>query len=292
MAARGELTLRVLTTLGDGAGGRGAAHAADLAERIRRARPFTGGPWYDQIAVGEIYYAAFHWDHPASPPSPSGEDIEAAGEILRAAAGAGWPVQTHSVTTRGLDLVFDAYERADRHRPIRPLRWSVTHAEGITAAHLGRARRLGVTVQLRSQGVIRAGRPAPAPLRLLRDSGLSWGLGTDGTRAAQVSPFVTLWWAVTGRSLGGERTLDEPLTREEALIAHTRSNAHLMFRENDLGSIRPGLLADLLVLDRDYLTVPAAEIRDIVPLATMVGGRVVHGSLASLLPCRHGNPAE
>jgi predicted amidohydrolase YtcJ len=154
------------------------------------------------------------------------------------------------------------------------------------------ARRLGVTVQLRSQGVIRAGRAAPAPLRLLCDSGLSWGLGTDGTRAAQVGPFVTLGWAVTSRSLGGERTLDEPLTREEALIAHTRSNAYLMFRENDLGSVRPGMLADLLVLDRDYLTVPAAEITDITPLATMAGGRVVHGSLASLLPCEHGNPVE
>jgi predicted amidohydrolase YtcJ len=289
MAARGELTLRVLTTLGDGAGGGGAAR---LAERIRRARPFDGDHWYDRIAVGEIYHAAFHWDHPASPPRPSSEDIEAAGEILRSAAGGGWPVQTHSVTTRGLDLVFDAYERADRHHPIRPLRWSVTHAEGITAAHLERARRLGVTVQLRSQGVIRTARSASAPLRLLRDSGLSWGLGTDGTRAAQVNPFVTLWWAVTGRSLGGERILDEPLTRDEALIAHTRSNAHLMFRENDLGSIRPGLLADLLVLDRDYLTVPDDEIRDITPVATMVGGRVVHGSLASLLPCQHGNPAE
>ncbi|HEX7165179.1 MAG TPA: amidohydrolase family protein [Trebonia sp.] len=292
MAGRGELTLRVLTTLGDGAGGRGAAHAADLAGRIRRARPFDGGPWYDRIAVGEIYYAAFHWDHQARPPDPSAADIEAAGGILSAAAGAGWPVQTHSVTTGGLDLVFDAYERADRQRPIRPLRWSVTHAEGITAGHLERARRLGVTVQLRSQGVIRAGRAAPAPLRLLRDSGLSWGLGTDGTRAAQVSPFVTLGWAVTGRSLGGERTLDETLTREEALIAHTRSNAYLMFRENDLGSVRPGMLADLLVLDRDYLTVPAAEISDITPVATMVGGRVVHGSLASLLTCQHGNPAE
>jgi predicted amidohydrolase YtcJ len=65
-----------------------------------------------------------------------------------------------------------------------------------------------------------------------------------------------------------------------------------MFRENYLGSIRPGLLADLLVLDRDYLTVPADEIRDITPAATMVGGRIVHGSLASLLACQHGNPAE
>lgn len=279
MAARGELTLRVLTTLGDGEGGRGAAHAAALAERIRRARPFDGDLWYDRIAVGEVYYAAFHWDHPGSPPRPSGQDIAAARQILDAAAETGWPVQTHSITVPGLDLVFDAYERADQRRAIRPLRWSVTHAEGITAAHLERARRLGITVQLRSQGVIRAGRSAAAPLRLLRDSGLSWGLGTDGTRAAQVNPFVTLWWAVTGQSLGGERVLDEPLTREQALIAHTRSNAYLMFRENDLGSIRPGLLADLLVLDRDYLTVPADEIRDITPAATMVGGRVVSGSL-------------
>jgi len=294
LAARGELTLRVCTTLGDGASvdGSGAARAAGLAARISRARPFDGDAWYDRIAVGEIYHAAFHWDHQGSPPRPTAADIADAGVILRAAAAAGWPVQTHSVTASGLGLVFDAYEEASRHHPVRPLRWSVTHAEGITAAHLERARRLGVTVQLRSQGVIRAGQPAPAPLRLLHDSGLSWGLGTDGTRAAQVNPFVTLWWAVTGRSLGGERTLGEPLDREAALIAHTRGNARLMFRENELGSVRPGLLADLLVLDRDYLTVPADEIRDITPVAVLVGGRVVHGSLRSLLPCQHGNPAQ
>ena len=191
LAARGELTLRVLTTLGDSAGGRGAAHAAAFAEQIKQARPFTGDLACDRIAVGEIYYAAFHWDHAASPPRPTEADITAAQVILDAAAGAGWPVQTHSVTPEGLDLVFDAYERANRQRPIRLLRWSVTHAEGLTAAHVERARRLG--------------------------------------------------------------------------------------------ALRPGLLADLLILDRDYLTVPADEIKDITPLVTMVGGRVVHGSLTSLV---------
>ena len=60
------------------------------------------------------------------------------------------------MTTAGLNLVFDAYERADRVRPIRPLRWTVTHAEGITPVQIERARRLGVVVQLRSMGVIRA----------------------------------------------------------------------------------------------------------------------------------------
>ena len=52
-----------------------------------------------------------------------------------------------------------------------------------------------------------------------------------------------------------------------------------MFRENYLGSIRPGLLADLLVLDRDYLTVPDDEIKDTRPTATIAGGTVVYGSL-------------
>ena len=132
LAERGELTLRVLTTLGDGASGRGPGHAADMAERLRDSRPFAGDHWHDRIALGEIYYAAFHWDHPGVEPSPTEADIAGADEILAAAASSGWPVQTHSVTTAGLDLVFDAYERADRVRPIRPLRWTVTHAEGIT----------------------------------------------------------------------------------------------------------------------------------------------------------------
>ena len=274
MAGRGELTLRVLTTLGaevDEAGG--------FAEKVRASNPFQGDHWYDRIAVGEIYHAPFHWDHGGRPPAPAASDIAAAAEILTTAAITGWPVQTHSVTTGGLALVLDAYGQADKLRPIRPLRWSVTHAEGITPEQIERARRLGVTVQLRSQSVIRDSRATVAPLKLLQDSGLTWGLGTDGTRAAQINPFISLWWAVTGRSLGGTQILDEPLTREEALIAHTRSNAQLVFRENYLGSIRPGLLADLLVLDRDYLTVPDDEIKDIRPSATIAGGTVVYGSL-------------
>ena len=117
------------------------------------------------------------------------------------------------------------------------------------------------------------------PLRLVQDSGVPYGLGTDGTKAGQIDPFVTLWWAVTGKALNGETVLTETLTREEALIAHTRNNAYIMFQEANLGSIAPGLLADMLVLDRDYLTVPADQIHSIRPVATLVGGRVVYGSL-------------
>ena len=117
------------------------------------------------------------------------------------------------------------------------------------------------------------------PLRMIQDSGVTYGLGTDGTKAAQINPFVTLWWAVTGKALNGDVIQHQTLTREEALIAHTRGNALAMFQEQNLGAIKPGLLADMLVLDRDYLTVPADEIKDIRPVTTIVGGQVVYGEL-------------
>jgi predicted amidohydrolase YtcJ len=114
------------------------------------------------------------------------------------------------------------------------------------------------------------------PLRAIQDSGITWGFGSDGSRANQILPFTTLGWAVTGKMVGGREVSRQTLTREEALIAHTRKNAYLIFQEDRLGAIQAGKLADLVVLDRDYLTVPADEIKDIVPVMTIVGGRIVH----------------
>ena len=70
------------------------------------------------------------------------------------------------------------------------------------------------------------------------------------------------------------------ISREAALIGHTRNNAFLLFREADLGSIQSGKFADLIVIDRDYLTVPADQIKDINVMLTMVGGRVVYDAAA------------
>ena len=60
------------------------------------------------------------------------------------------------------------------------------------------------------------------------------------------------------------------------MIAHTRRNAFFLFQEDNLGSIQAGKLADLVVLDRDYLTVPVDQIKDIKSVMTIVGGRIVY----------------
>jgi predicted amidohydrolase YtcJ len=284
------LTVRTFHTLGGGVP-RTPEEAQAVVDHIHASRPFQGDDTVDLIAVGEIYYGPFHWDSLFSPTSPSTEDLAAATSILRAAAEGGWSVQTHASQPKTIDTLLDVMTEINEEFPLRQLRWSITHADLVGREQIERMRHLGMNLQMRSISVLLQPRRGTLisdlgedayhipPLRMIQGSGIPWGLGTDGTKATQINPFVTLWWAVTGLALNGEKVLSETLTREEALIAHTRSNAFLMFQEGNVGSIRPGLLADILVLDRDYLTVPASEIKDILPLATIVNGQIVYGSL-------------
>jgi len=74
----------------------------------------------------------------------------------------------------------------------------------------------------------------------------------------------------------GRHRESNTISREDALIAHTRRNAFFLFQEDNLGSIQPGKFADVVVLDRDYLAVPVDQIKDIKSVMTIVGGRVVY----------------
>ena len=163
----------------------------------------------------------------------------------------------------------------------------LAHVNQISAADIERMKKLGMVAAVHPWAVINGGinrtvfeRAAMdmAPLKTLQASGITWGLGSDGSRANQILPFQTLSWAVTGRMVGGEVVLREAqrLSREEALVAHTRRNAYLVFQEKNLGSIEVGKLADLVVLDRDYLTVPVDQIKDIRSVTTIVNGRIAY----------------
>ena len=121
---------------------------------------------------------------------------------------------------------------------------------------------------------------AMPPMREIQDSGIMWGFGTDAFEVNQFRPFQMLYFAVTGKMVGGTVVNTHTVSREAALIAHTRSNAYLFFRENDLGSIQPGRFADLVVHRQGLPDGAGRQIKDIKSVLTMVGGRVVYDAAA------------
>ena len=123
--------------------------------------------------------------------------------------------------------------------------------------------------------------PGP-PFRMIVDSGrrpngIRSGLSSDGMQIAPMNPWIHMYYATTG--LNARKVLINPgqqITRQEALELYTRSNGWFVREENSLGSIEVGKNADLVVLDRDYFSVPNDELKRIRSVMTIVGGNIVH----------------
>jgi predicted amidohydrolase YtcJ len=195
-------------------------------------------------------------------------------KIATAAAGGGFHIHEHTMLDATVQSLLGPFEELNKEIALAPLRWTLAHVFTISDDSIERSKALGLTFAVHSVSMYAPPHLQP-PIRAIEDSGVVWGLGTDATIVAHYQPFITLGWVVSGKSINGKTVIDDPVTREEALIAHTRSNAYLMFKEDDLGTLEVGKLADLVVLDRDYMTVPADEIFDIKPTMTMVGGDIV-----------------
>jgi predicted amidohydrolase YtcJ len=262
-----------------------AADVDNLIARMPGIKPFQGDDWFDLTGYGETLYFPLHDALLNKTATVSPEAIALWQKLGLGLAQNGLHLNVHAQLKPSIKAFLGAMEAINRERPIRGLRWTFSHLDQVDAEDLERMKRLNVYAQIHSRPTIQGALMMKVhgeqtfhmpPLRLIQDSGVPWGLGSDATAVTPTNPFYTLWWAVTGRMIGGKKVNSESLTREEALIAHTRSNAVFLFQEANLGSLAPGKYADLLVLDRDYLRVPADEIKDIKPSMTMVGGKVVY----------------
>lgn len=269
-AAKGPLPVRLWETLNFNA--TDPASAAKAAALIERSKPNQFNGSFGTFGLGEVLYGPFFDLAPRKDPWPA-EIMNEYAKLAGAAAKGGWHVHQHVINNNAVTDLLNALEPVNKVQRFDQLRWTMGHVYDISPANIARAKALGMTLGVHG-AAMQAG--AHMPLRKIADSGIVFGLGTDATIVSHYKPFVTLGWVVSGLDAGNTRVLDETLTREEALIAHTRSNAYLFFQEKNLGSLEVGKLADLVVLDRDYMTVPAAEIKHIQPTMTMVGGRVVY----------------
>jgi hypothetical protein len=118
--------------------------------------------------------------------------------------------------------------------------------------------------------------------------GLPVGAGTDATRVASYNPWVSLYWLVTGRTVGGTElwSADRRLDRMDALRLYTHGSAWFSGEQDRKGTLTEGAFADLAVLSDDYLSIPDEHIKHISSVLTVVGGRIVHGDreFAELAP--------
>jgi hypothetical protein len=118
------------------------------------------------------------------------------------------------------------------------------------------------------------------PIREMLRTGLPVGAGTDATRVASYNPFVSLYWLLTGKTVGGLSMYDEDhrLDRMEALRLWTVGSSWFSTEQGSKGAIVPGQFADLAVLSADYFSVADEEIKNLESVLTIVGGKPVYAS--------------
>ena len=155
----------------------------------------------------------------------------------------------------------------------QPSRWCQARASSASPASLARMRALGVgwlvqnalhfrgeeLLQQHGEGVRNWPRIGQA-----RRLGMAVGMGTDAHRVMSYNPFVALRWLVDGRTVAGTpiRAPDAALSRLEALRLYTEGSAWFAHDDMRRGALEAGRLADLAVLNADYLAVPAERIGD------------------------------
>jgi predicted amidohydrolase YtcJ len=299
-ARRGELTVRMDLILGLPARYMPIAEIVGAIRRYWGPKQHLGDEWLRVGGLKMVVQNDGWWAY-------SREKMRA---MLLEANRAGFTVCLHVASGTAEDateLVLDTLEEADRERPLRGRRFCYEHGFGLIRPDFyRRVKALGMIIaanptlayfaaarSFRMHEVMDQVRIAKSPvkdpwLRAVGDWGLpirSWlreGItvtgGTDlpAVHYDEKRPLLGLYQVITQETLVGKLLPGEEIGREDALRLWTINGAYATFQEHDKGSIEVGKLADLVVLDRDYLRVPDEEVQHIQVSLTMVGGRIVH----------------
>ncbi len=207
-------------------------------------------------------------------------------------------ITAHSVGDAAVDALIDAYEKVDSESRVAPGRPCITHCNFMSAEAIERMSRLGIVADIQPVWLWLDGKTLLRqfgedrteyfqPYRKLIDSRIKFGGGSDHMQKIgsmrsvnPYNPFLGIWIALTRTPRGMDKPLhpEQVITRAEAIRFYTINNAFLTFEEAEKGSLETAKLADFIVLDRDILTCPVDEIRDIQVESTYLGGKLVYGA--------------
>lgn len=225
-------------------------------------------------------------------------DREKLTRIFRAARNKGWQLTSHAQGGAAIDILLDAFEALDKEKPIAPTRSHVMHGSFMSEEAIARMKKMGIIADVQG-GWLHFDVPALEqvfgyknmryffPLQSYLKAGIVIAggsdhmIGHDKNRAVNAfNPFFNMWMSISRKTREGKLIYpEEKITREQALRMYTNGSAYLHFSEKVLGSLEAGKYADLVVIDKDFMHCPVDEIRHIQPVATVVNGKVVFGTL-------------
>jgi len=209
---------------------------------------------------------------------------------IGAADSVGLQVVVHAVGDRANALLLDIYDSVARAHGARDRRFRIEHAQHLRPEDIPRLAAGGVLASMQPYHAADDGRWArkrirPALIdgtyafRSLLDAGGTPLFGSDWT-VAPLDPMLGIWAAVTRQTLDdrnpGGWVPAQKVTVEDALGAYTVSNAYGVFAEHSRGTLAPGRLADIVILDRDVRSVIPDSIRLVTVRMTIVGGSIVY----------------
>ncbi len=265
---------------------------ADFQKWTKMTKPGEGDDFYRVNGAGEtlVFSAADFEDFLQPRPDMAPVMESELKAVIQHLVENRWPFRLHATYDETIARALKVYEEVNREIPFEGLHWFFDHCETISDRNIERIKALGggIAVQNRMafQGeyfVERYGaRQATRtpPIRRMLETGVPVGAGTDATRVSSYNPFLSLYWLVTGKTIGGLSLYPEAncFDRQEALRLYTVGSSWFSSEEGKKGSIVPGQLADLATLSADYFSIPEEEIKQLESVLTIVGGKVVYAA--------------
>ncbi|MGD0134137.1 MAG: amidohydrolase family protein [Bryobacteraceae bacterium] len=246
-----------------------------LSERVRNAFDGLGDDMLRISGIGEFATVWPLFGKVTPPPN-----YEAA---LQLVAKQGWPFQQHSLSLAEDQLTAATFEKVNAVTSIANLRWSVAHVPHIDRETVNRFKALGAGIAIHPFEYLAGQAGAGPPIRMIVDSGIHVGAGSDAAQISTLDPWLMIYYMVTGKNAAGVTiNAGQTLTRTEALRLYTANNGWFLREEDRLGSIETGKLGDVVVLSDDFLDsakVPDEAIKRVKSVLTVVGGEVVYDKL-------------
>jgi predicted amidohydrolase YtcJ len=211
-------------------------------------------------------------------------------EHVRAADRAGLQVMIHAIGDKANDTILSFYERLTKEDGERDRRYRIEHAQHLRPQDIARFGRAHVIASMQPYHCIDDGRWAEKRIgherarttyafRTLLDSGATLAFGTDWS-VAPLNPLLGIYAAATRRTLDGKNPNgwipEQKITVEEAVRAYTIGSAFAEFTDDVKGTLAPGKLADLVIIDRDIFKIDPVEIERAKVTTTIMDGRVVY----------------